>query len=832
MSTTHAVRPPTRGVIWHFTDLHFHPTRPAIREDGKARPYGKASFEDDPFQELLKYVEDVPELKADFLVFSGDFVDARELPDAPDEEARRVARRAAFTHARKFMVQMARAHGLERDLHERVIVCPGNHDVDWAAAATQQGQSLTDYLSIFSGFLGPHSERPFTPPGTAGLCILPLDTTPFGGAPFRDITDEELQMDAGAYVPTQVRDVVGSLKRETGSRTACPDGVLGIVVSHHPPTVTPTRSIEVKPFEIAIGAGQVKYRLHPEGFRVFLTGHKHTAVAHQEHLYPFADEPAEGILILTGAPFMANGGAGCGFNVIEYAVSPESGEARVLVHPHDLEGFSPQRQAPRRFYLAPRRVPPASVLRLTQLIGISGDTRADYEFHGIPLPSGTRTAGWTESDQKWIRRFPREEGADQNTASPPLVAALQREAHATAEVPAELRDKANRRFHIQLEVPKSTRLDSVGYWERVFNFGAFAVSKGHQRRVCGDQKNVCPGVEPGWEGFYHLLREPVERLEFAIHLPFVLQGRYRVELETWTVDEAGERVRAPHLSRFSQHRIETNLKAKRIMVTVDHPLVGVGYSVKWELPENDPKLGEQGTTNQEYDQAIRWATRFQTRVLRFDLPEHAEIREAFRQVVEDHIQALRKAGIAGKDEAVEWTLFVPERKNDDGPVTTNADGRPMLTPAFASYHRDDPRWIPWPAGRAVVGRAFASNSQVEAIRPGSDRYTSPTPDEWIDPPMPVYEQAPGSIDHSVLYGVPVHVPDRDDIVWGVLTIGTAKDLSTFNLNNPLSRPAPGAPAVPAVHVLMKSLTDVFSRKLARFMKDGTAFAEPLDPEED
>lgn len=824
-------RPPIRGTIWHFTDLHFSVAPPVAREDSKARPYGRKFFEGDPFRALLEYAGDAEDLRADFLVFSGDFIDATALPpssegDDRDRESQRKARRTAFAFARQFIVDMAKAHKLDRYMHERVVVCPGNHDVDWSAALKEPGESLTDYLASFGAFLGHHSDRPFTPPGTGGVCILPLDTTPLGGAPFHDISQAPVQLDAGAYVPRQIDTALATLRRDATGRTACPHGVLGIVVSHHPPTVTPTPEVEVKPFEIAIGAGQAKYRLHSEGFRVFLTGHKHMAVAHQESLYPFSGDSAEGLVILTGAPFSADAGRKRGFQVLEYAVAPDSGETRILVHAHDFDGFTPQPQPPRSFSIAAHDVRPAAVLRLTHRIGISGDSRADFEFQGVPIPSGDELTGWTLKNHKWVRQFWREEASDQDTASRPLVASLVPGATVKADVPEHLKTKANRSFCIQVDVPRNTRHQFISFMERVFHHGAFAVSKGHQRRVCGNS-NVCPGVELGWEGIFHFLREPVHRLEFSIHLPFALRGQYLVELEVWTEGSDGEYTPDPSLLRFSPHRIETNFRAKRISVTVDQPLVGVGYCVKWELPENDPALGETGPPEAAHEQAIQWAMALQSMVLRFGTDRHGQIEEALRELMEGHIGELISAGVAARDDQIEWALFVPDRRGDARPTTT-PEGRPVLTPAFASYGSTDQQWMNWPAGVGVVGRAFALNSEVEAIRPRSSRYVPPSQDEWTNPRMPVYEAKPGSIDHSVLYGLPVHVPDRADIVWGVLSIGTSREFSGLDLNKPL-RPPPASAgvAVPALHELMKSLTDDFSRKLARLMIDGIPFAEPL-----
>ncbi|MEW5930347.1 MAG: metallophosphoesterase [Gemmatimonadota bacterium] len=842
MSTTDPPSPkaplrPRTGVIWHLTDLHFPPEPVKITGDHKALPFKKRLFDRSrPFQELIEYANDCGDLRADYLVVSGDFVDAARLRvKVAGRRSRKTTseqlleqgrlRRAAFEQARDFVTELAKAHGLDKKVHERVVVCPGNHDVDWAAAVERPGESLVDFRAVFGSFVSPYSHRPFTLDADSGVCILPLDTTPLGGAKFYDIASEPVQLDAGAYLPDQVDTALARLRAEFGQPAACPGGLLGFVVAHHPPMVTPTAGIEVKPFEIAIGAGQAKYALHGEGFRVFLNGHKHLGVVHQEHVYPGFSDSAEGVLILSGPAFLSTGGEGRGFTVIEYAVSPDSGEARVRVHPHGFDNYQPRPGTPRLFYVAPRGPAPARELRITERISPSGDSRADYEYREVPLPRDGDGAGWTDEDGSWTRYFARDEGADQDVASPPRFVGLTPGVLSVdCDLPPDLEQRANRRFSIRVRVDRDAPEDSVSFMERVFSFGAYAVSKSHQRRIAG-MPTTCPGLQPGWEAIMHTVHEPVERLEFNVCLPFALVHDYPVEVEAYVHGDTGQLEACRRLLEFTPCRVETNFRAKRLAVSLRYPMVGVTYLVKWELPENDPVVGERTVHDPGYTDGIEWAARFQEEVLRPGTG-HDEIGEALRELVEEHLEALYAAGGAVTEDALEWSFFVPERQGG-GPVV-KVMGRPKLVPAFANFPRESPRWMSWPAGRGVVGRSFALNTQVQAISPSSSRYSSAPANEWVDVPMPVYEKKQGSIDHSVLYGLPVVVPGRPDIVWAVFCLGTARKWSKLNLNVMVPSTAGGAPTEPASHSLMKALTDVFSRKLARFMSDGgTPFAVPL-----
>lgn len=853
-STTPSPAPPVRGVLWHFTDLHFPPDR--LDGERKAEISGDFTFQhEEPFAGLIGYARGQTDLRADFLVFSGDFVQGSAVsengkgkkkagtplpepePAPPPGPSRR---RRALDQATALMRHLAQAHGLDGRLHDRVIVCPGNHDVDWAVAEVELGSSLSEFRDAVKEFVRPDGTPPFAEGN--GACILTLDTTPLGGALFglkeRLLSRQqrrEVQLDAGAYVPGLVETALASLNGTRPHAARLQRGeVLGFVVAHHPPTVTPTAEIEVKPFEIAIGAAQAKDKLSRKGFRVFLHGHKHMAVAQQEAVFPANRTPTEGVLVLGAAPFLGAGGDERGFNVIEYVVSPASGEARVRLHPHTFVQSTPRALDPRLFYIPPRNLAPAAVLRITERISAIGDSRADYEYLQIPVPAGQEAwGGWRLENDRWIRDFDRAEVSDLDVAYKPLARGFQEAVHARADIDRIYMGKANRTYKVRVEVERNPDVTEASFVERLFTHGAYAVSRSHQRRVSGDG-SVVPDSKPGWEGVMHTMADPARRLEFCICMPFPLEHDYPVQVHTYRCGEGGEWESDPFLLRFSPQHVSKNFAAKRLCVSIDYPLVGVRYVVRWKLPEDDPSVGEGASADENYGQDLGWAERFRCTMLAHRGQPGSAVGRKLREVIEEQIDLLIGASTGVTREEIEWEFFVPDRDVrpygfDDGGAPLK---RPSLVPVFASYP-PDARWISRLAGEGVVGRAYALNKQFEVVGPRSARYSVRKRNEWIDPHIEVYQPLKGFTDHAVLYGLPVHVPGRgqSDILWGVFCIGSRREPSRLDLGVPVHIPRhvdPQQPVKPASHAFQAALTNVFSTWLAEGPSSCTPDA-PVSP---
>lgn len=805
---------PVRGVIWHFSDLHFRPA-PARNVDKGDPVYGPQVTAPEPFSALFEWAKEQKDWRADFLVISGDFVHAgsieseeeRSAADPAAAAARGTARAEAFEQARSFVDSLASA--VEGEHPPVIVVCPGNHDVDMAAA--ERGDE-PERLRLFHEMLGKHRHPGKTPTiATRGVCLLSLDTTGLSGRLF-DLSERlvgakrksrvSVQADAALYDFKEISRALESLGKDTA--TAVQRGaLLGVVVAHHPPSLVPSVWVEVKPYAEPVAAPQAKADLARRGFRVFLHGHKHAAVAQEELMFPANQELQDGVLVLGAAAFNAKGDLDQGFSVIEYLVAPQSGEARLILHPFGLHAGTPTYLRRRRFSLPPQERAPAGTIRLTAVIDEQGDCRLDSEFLEIPLPPnryGWR--GWRPTPRGWTRTFPRHGLADLDVASPPCVWGTSRGVQAEVQVPPALVRRANRRYSIEVSADRTSAGENASFVERVFLQGAYAVSRMHQRRV-GGTLSLVPGVGDGWEGLMHGMREPAGRLEILVEMPFALEGDYRVEVEAYVARD-GEFVEEPSILDFTPAHRAVNFLARRVLVTIDKPVVGAAYVVRWQLPMEDP-------ANREPSDIPHYQNhRLQAESCRSQLHEctrlvmSEEYRRELMRLIGPVLDQLKQSS-RGRAPELRWSLYVPEHGlTDDGPATA----RNLLVRCLGS-HPTPAGWRRWQVGSGVAGRAYALNRVIEEVGPTSARFQRrPARESWLRPEFGVYEPAREANQHAVLYGIPLHVDSRPELVWGVFCLGTWTPQTVLDLNEPFE---PGA-AKTGLQVLRDALEE-FSKSL-------------------
>lgn len=767
--------PPRRGVIWHFSDLHF-PPNPVKLGDGRAARRQPVQVENDtPFEELFDYVSKARQWHGGFLVMSGDFVQAEKDSDM-------ASRKRAFRQAKRFVDDLTKAMESDPNTHCIVVVCPGNHDVDFTIARGGGKDPIAAFKSTFAGYVSPGKNPSVV---TGGVCMLTLDTTSLCGRMLEIPQTLEsgsptvlVQFDASLFDRGEVKRALGKLKSSAAAADVLKSiekgEILGIVVAHHQPSLTPSVWPELKPFENPAAAAQVKQYLAGKGFQIFLHGHKHTSVAHHESTYPLNRKPADGLLVL-GAPAFRSGGEDRGFNVIEYLVSPTAGETRVLLHPHAVIDTRPIPLPPRRFDLPARAAAPAAVVRLTFAINDQGDCRLDTEYVEIPLPVGQDAhewGGWTLQDHRWVRVFERRVIGDLDVTSRPMwLHSFSPGVTVTHEVDGDA--PCQRSIRVVAEArPRATHASFV---EHVFMNGAFAVSRMHQARIVGTD-SLIPGVEGGWEGIMHVAREPARRLEVVVELPFASEVENHVDVRAYEARD-GYFVEDPSLFHFSPCHVAANASVQRLLVSVDSPIVGVAYVVRWRLPEDVPAAGGGPAQHAAHADHSAQAERCRRRAYECLNPNVAtEIAELLTQHVTD---ALTSIPLHPSDrQSLRWSLYVPDRRLSD----MRSAPRPKLVPVIASSEIG-PEWRRWDAGRGVVGRAYALKRVIEEIGPTSERHRESFDDgHWSQPAIRAYEPGAGEHQYSVLYGIPLRAPDQPALTWGIFCIGTWREHSAFDLH--------------------------------------------------
>jgi 3',5'-cyclic AMP phosphodiesterase CpdA len=808
---------PVRGVIWHFSDLEFPPGG-AKFIDKKATPHGVEITHYPPYDVLLDYVGRRERWKGGILVVSGDFISGSAVERAVSKKdgdpaaARAKYRRDAFKHATDFIEQLAARLTRAGEAGVVVVVCPGNQDVDLhAAAGDDPGEPLWAYEEAVKGHVQPgkgaYKEY-------LGACMLALDTTRLTGSVFQlprrigggGRRRYDVQLDGSLYDADEIAGALGRLRAEGTAERVEKGELLGIVVAHHPPSITPSPWLEVKPFETAVGAGQAKQTLARSGFRVFLHGHKHTAVIHEEAIFPGYPEPSDRILVLGAPAFLAAGGDDRGFSVVEFLVSPESGEARVLVHPHSLRGREQPHALPaRRFLLPPRVRVPAGVIRMSASIDNHGDCRLDTEYLEIPLPPEPTLdhwGGWKRGHKGWSRRFERSVVSDLDTASKPMVRSLCPDVDADLEsLPPTAERRANRNYAIKVTAGQTAT--HASFLERVFLPCACAVSIAHQQRVTGTASRI-PGVGNGWEGVMHVLREPTRRLELVVELPFPLKDNPVMDVRAY-VEQNGKLEEDPVLLDFSPPHPAANFAARRICVSFENPVVGVAYVIRWRLPAEDPL-----TPRDDPDGLHPYLERAEAcragALQRNAEGMHHWLADIVSRILGGHAQRVGTPRLSELD----WSLYVLDRPLA-GMEAVGA--RPRLV-AVAASRKIEEGWAWWEAGQGVAGRVYARKEVVrEFPRRASHSGKGDIADEWARTGIDAYEMTGDTVGaHQVLYGIPVFAPASSHWMWGVFCIGSSRTTPRLDLDVEIPRNGPDSPAT-ALDALRKEL-EYFSMWLA------------------
>lgn len=269
--------------LLHITDLHFRSV-PNLHDapDYKLPP---RELEDllvtpDRADTFLRMAEEIFKGDSpDAVVVSGDIAD-RGGTDQP------VAGLGEFSRATIFLSDLAAKLHIDK---ARVLVVPGNHDIDWS---TRGPERFANYLDAVRGFSSPrHLRKQTLAPVTIGLSsgqveaevtllaspLLSGVRAPWGGDLRQSVTD---QLDGDNLAEDDASNladiaVLGSEQREylASQRDRLPGGIKIAVLHHH---LLPHSQIEFTPFESVVDAGAAIDSLIYGHFDLVLSGHKHS----------------------------------------------------------------------------------------------------------------------------------------------------------------------------------------------------------------------------------------------------------------------------------------------------------------------------------------------------------------------------------------------------------------------------------------------------------------------------------------------------------------------------------------------------------------------------
>lgn len=770
---------PICGRIWHISDLHWSIDAPPGQAGGELSGLPKEALAIDIHADLMRLAE---REKGDVLVVNGDLVVGREAAGDPSG----AKRDAAFTASLGLVRRLANALGLGDQTKTRVVICPGNHDVD-----RTPGGGPDDALEVFrqatEEFITPFSPSPWLWDPTIGIALHAINTSRYGATP----------LSVGSTpLPTSVDRPVFDLARLDGSiatQSEMRDGqlpltVLGIAVAHHPFTIAAEHVPQASLITQPLAGAKAQEKLQRAGFGVFLHGHRHQGLGRIERTY---DERARRRHAVTlGAPRFGEGPGESGLQVIDYAMSPRTGEARLIVRPYAITSSGMEAQPSYCLSVPARGRSSARLVKILERIEPSADSRTDVAYFDVPVRvRGTKDVapGWQcEQGDALVRRFPR---LVQTPGAPTGAArVLALDDHCSAKTTREqvLEDDGVRHWSTEVTVRNAT-VESVSFLERTWSNTAYALTREHLRRIWGGRSSPLPDLDSSepYENIRHVLRDPADSLEFFVRFPFALENNPRIDVRTYVeeIDAAApgvlRDVPAPEFLEFSRIRIERMLFIKRLRVVIEHPITGVEYALVWWLP-TERQAGQrslEGDARQIIEDAETLRKNLITFVGRERMPR-------FRKPIRDFLikKVVKEAARLGNETAedLEWALFVPSTPLTD--VTSEGkEGmtRPELVAVLASFERDDETMsIRWKAGVGLAGRAYA-NGTTEMYSSAA----SPPRDPWHTPNVETYVKKGRRSYHRYLAAFPIRreVSGRAPVE-GVFCVGTRKASSSFDLS--------------------------------------------------
>ncbi len=316
-------------IIHHISDLHFEKGLEHLISGYDLIPENANLFRNRT-HEYLTYLEQLNGDGPDVVIVSGDLT--------------YYATEKEFQAAEQFL------KAVNAKVDGRIVVVPGNHDVDWNSITPGEPLSATRlerFKSITTDYVTPFSPQPYLK--YKSLLIYALDSVGLSGVYFKDDKFKRVQdlitekladpSSSSADDIERLKDLlrsfrvdpsiigweqldalqanVRSIERSLGGRKAT---LVKIAVLHH--HMTGFGEAEVREYDTPINAGYIKHKLADSGFQIVLHGHKHTFNAILEK------DLSSGLdIFLLGAGTLSSYGHTKGFS--EMHVDMNTGIARV-----------------------------------------------------------------------------------------------------------------------------------------------------------------------------------------------------------------------------------------------------------------------------------------------------------------------------------------------------------------------------------------------------------------------------------------------------------------------------------------------------------------------
>jgi len=279
-------------IIHHLSDIHFGVFEQwPVRSDKNCKNIAERASPSFSSQYIkyLKYLE--VEKQPHFVVISGDFAVTGDMPSLE----------SGAKYCKEIIKYMRKVK--ESEPLDRLIVVPGNHDVDWNEE--HQGARIANFISSFRCFRTPY----FSPEGASeksssmfyypsfNILFWAIDSSKMSG--YMDPDLEKLQEELSELIESKaeiekIKEKIYELNRmdpgfierkcfdefeeayyQMSYEKDVLDRAIKCAILHH--SVSPFPIEEIKPYGKTINGGLLKKHLQNWGFDIILHGHCHEA---------------------------------------------------------------------------------------------------------------------------------------------------------------------------------------------------------------------------------------------------------------------------------------------------------------------------------------------------------------------------------------------------------------------------------------------------------------------------------------------------------------------------------------------------------------------------
>jgi len=260
-----------------------------------------------------------------------------------------------------------------------------------------------------------------------------------------------------------------------------------------------------------------------------------------------------------------------------------------------------------------------------------------------------------------------------------------------------------------------------------------------------------------------------------------------------------------YLERHHADALNYNEKSNSITLTINRPLYGFRYIVGWFLPQSQVTSYPTNPHVETLIEEMRSAPDKLDDLLKaLNELVCSSIAEVIVGKRDDEVSRKRKDEIADalKNEPIDISIAIPSKE-------ATGDNRLYLEIIAYNLNLEGIKNFRFPVGEGVAGRAYKLNSVRTYIRrSGSRRYYDLVKEDFI------YVPFIKSNDHWVLYSIPLRHPRRPDLLVGVLTVGSRKNISRLiPISNTLLEQMTNALIDIAGGYVVKRLSDLYGNIL-------------------